>query len=56
MKQYNVSLVIEVEEDCTLEEVQRFVEFQTGYRGDMPLSNPLCDAEMKANYVEVDEH
>ena len=57
MKQYNVSLVIEVPDDnATEREVEQWIEFKTGYRGSLSGSNPLCDADMKANWVEVERH
>jgi len=57
MKQYNVSMVIEVPDvGATDKEVDEFVEYKCGYRDNISITNPLEFTKLKANNVEVDVH
>jgi hypothetical protein len=57
MKQYNVSLVIEVPETgATEREIEEWIEYKTGYRHDISAGNPLADCDMDANWIEIDHH
>ena len=57
MKQYNVSLVVEVpDKGATEREIEEWIEYKTGHRHDMSAGNPLSDCDMDANWIEVERH
>jgi len=57
MKQYNLSLVIEVPDTgASPEQVSEWAKFVTGYSGSISNSNPLLDVELAANSLEIEPH
>ena len=54
MKQYNVSLVINVPDvGATDEQIEEWCKFQTGYRSEISIDNPLESHDMEADWIEV---
>ena len=57
MKQYNVSLVVEVPDTGATEpQIEEWIEYKTGYRAEVSAGNPLAGRDMDANWIEIEQH
>lgn len=46
-----VTFDMDIEQDATYQEIQNWLAYVLGMRGELSLNNPLIDVELKANAI-----
>ena len=57
MKQYNISLVVDVPDTAANEgEIEEWIKYKVGYSGVIICSNPLDGYDLDASEIEIERH